>query len=137
VEAFSSEDYGTALSAGAIAYIPLKEREPNDTLGLYYANASKKFIGQYGPRFTAGAYGLAGIDVSGVDKAGAMLGYEQPLGKGVSFVADWFSGRNGFGYATPGLSFALPKAGLFNIGYSVGNYGKKNNGLFVYYGIVF
>jgi hypothetical protein len=65
-----------------------------------------------------------------------MLGYEQPLGWRISFVADWFSGKNGFGYVTPGISFTLPKAGLLNIGYSVGNSGRKNNGLFVYYGKV-
>jgi hypothetical protein len=52
-------------------------------------------------------------------------------------VADWFSGKNGFGSVTPGFSFSLPKNQLINIGYSVGNYGRKNNGLFVYYGVTF
>jgi hypothetical protein len=60
------------------------------------------------------------------------------LGKSpVSFVADWFSGKNGFGYATPGFSFSLPKNQVVNIGYSFGNYLRKNNGLFVYYGVTF
>ena len=66
-----------------------------------------------------------------------MIGYEQPLAKKVNFVADWFSGDNGFGYATPGFSFSLPKNSLFNAGYSFGNFGRKNNALFVYYGITF
>jgi hypothetical protein len=108
----------------------------NDSFGLFYANVSKKFKGKYGARITAGGYGIAGLD-SAPDKGGAMVGYEQPLSGKVSFVADWFSGDNLFGYVTPGFSFTLPKNGLFNIGYSIGNYGKKNNGLFVYYGITF
>jgi hypothetical protein len=132
----SLEKPGVAMSAGAIAYFPIKAPESSDTIGLFYGNVSKRFSGHYGPRFSVGAYGLAGIKSADADKAGAMLGYEQPLGWRISFVADWFSGRNGFGYVTPGLSFTLPKAGLLNIGYSVGNSGRKNNGLFVYYGKV-
>ncbi len=134
---YANEDKGTALTAGAIAFTPLKDRSVNDTFGFFYGNASKKFKGDYGPRFTVGGYGIGGLDISGVDKGGAMVGYEQPVAKRVSFVADWFSGRNGFGYVTPGFSFALPKNSLFNVGYSFGNYGHKNNALFVYYGITF
>jgi hypothetical protein len=134
---YGNEENGMAASVGAIAYTPLKDRSANDTFGLFYGNVSKKFNGDYGPRFTVGGYGLGGYDFPGLDKGGAIVGYEQPLAKKVSFVADWFSGRNGFGYVTPGFSFALPKNQLVNIGYSVGNYGRKNNGLFVYYGVTF
>ncbi|MFL6215694.1 MAG: hypothetical protein ACJ74J_17560 [Blastocatellia bacterium] len=133
---YANESPGVALSAGAIAFTPLKDREVNDSFGLFYANVSKKFKGRYGPRVTVGGYGLGGVDAD-VDKGGAMVGYEQPIASRASFVADWFSGKNGFGYVTPGFSFALPKNGLFNIGYSIGNYGRKNNGLFVYYGVTF
>ncbi|HJQ26460.1 MAG TPA: hypothetical protein VKA60_21275 [Blastocatellia bacterium] len=132
---YANESAGVALSAGAIAFTPLKDRDVNDSFGLFYANVSKKFKGRFGPRVTAGGYGLAGIDPE--DKGGAMLGYEQPLASRASFVADWFSGKNGFGYVTPGFSFALPKSGLLNVGYSIGNSGRKNNGLFVYYGVTF
>ena len=55
-----------------------------------------------------------------------MLGYEQPLGGPVSFVADWFSTKNSLGYFTPGISVALPHSGLLNIGYSIGNDSWKN-----------
>jgi hypothetical protein len=134
-QVLSSEGSGVAMTTGAIAYIPLRERAANDTCGLFYVNASKKFKGLYGPRLTAGAYGLGGISVDGMDKGGAILGYEQPVTKKVNFVGDWFSGKNGFGYVTPGLSITLPKSGLFNAGYSIGNFGRKNNGLFFYYGV--
>ncbi len=134
---WSSEEKGAAMTVGAIAYTPLKDRSLNDTFGFFYGNVSKKFKGDYGPRFTIGGYGIGGLDIDGVDKGGALIGYEQPLAKKVNFVADWFSGKNGFGYVTPGFSFSLPKNSLFNIGYSIGNQGRKNNGLFVYYGITF
>jgi hypothetical protein len=134
---YANEDSGMAMSAGAIAYTPLKDRSVNDSFGFFYGNISKKFKGDYGPRLTVGGYGLGGYDFAGLDKGGAIVGYEQPLAKRVSFVADWFSGKNGFGYATPGFSFALPKNQLINVGYSFGNYGRKNNALFVYYGVTF
>jgi hypothetical protein len=134
---YANEDKGVATTVGAIAFTPLKDRKTNDSFGLFYGNLSKKFKGDYGPRFTVGGYGLGGYDFAGLDKGGAIVGYEQPLAKKVSFVADWFSGKNGFGYVTPGFSFTLPKNGLFNIGYSIGNTGRKNNGLFVYYGVTF
>ena len=134
---YANEKSGTALTVGAIAYTPLRNRDDNDTFGFFYGNVSKKVKGDYGPRFTVGGYGLAGYDFDGLDKGGAMVGYEQPIAKKASFVADWFSGKNGFGYVTPGFSFALPKNSLLNIGYSIGNTGRKNNGLFLYYGITF
>lgn len=134
--AYGNDDIGVAVSLGAIAYTPLKNRDFNDSFGFFYGNVSKKFSGDYGPRLTFGGYGLASLD-SDADKGGVMIGYEQPIAKRVSFVADWFSGKNAFGYVTPGFSITLPRSQLINIGYSIGNYGRKNNALFVYYGITF
>jgi hypothetical protein len=54
------------------------------------------------------------------EQTGAILGYEQPLSGKVSFVADWFSGKNFWGYFTPGISVTLPHSGLLNIGYALG-----------------
>jgi hypothetical protein len=133
---YTNEKTSVASSVGAIAYTPLRKRDANDTFGLFYGNVSKKFKGNHGPRITVGGYGVAGLDAD-VDKGGAIVGYEQPIAGKVSFVADWFSGKNGFGYATPGFSFSLPKNQVVNIGYSVGNYLRKNNALFVYYGVTF
>ena len=71
------------------------------------------------------------------NEGGAIVGYEQPLHPKVSFVMDWFSGKNRFGYVTPGFSFAVTKTSSFYAGYSIGNFGRKNNALFLYYGITF
>ena len=55
----------------------------------------------------------------------------------LTFVMDWFSGKNRFGYVTPGFSFVVSKSSAFYAGYSIGNFGRKNNALFLYYGITF
>jgi hypothetical protein len=76
-------------------------------------------------------------------RAGAIVGYEQPIHPKVSIVADWFSGKNLVGYFTPGVSITLPKNGLLNVGYSIGNdsytdsNASKNRYFFAYYGVTF
>lgn len=134
---FQNGEKGMAATFGGIAYLPVANRQGVDSFGLIYSNFSKKIKATYGPRFTGGAYGLLGRDRGLGARAGAMLGYEQPLHPKVSFVTDWFSGKNRFGFVTPGLAFTLPKHSLVYAGYSIGNQGRKNNALFLYYGVTF
>ena len=134
---YSDEKSGVAISGGGLLYTPLVHRAGADTYGFVYSVVSKKVKSVYGPRFTGGGYGLPGLADGAGTKGGAIVGYEQPLAKRVTFVTDWFSGKNAFGYMTPGFSFTLPKNSLLNVGYSIGNHGPGNNALFVYYGITF
>ena len=134
---YANEENGVALSAGGLLYTPVAHRAGADTFGFVYAVASKKLKSDYGPRFTGGGYALPGLAAGAGQQGGVIMGYEQPLAKKVTFVTDWFSGKNAFGYVTPGVSFTLPKASLLNVGYSIGNRGPGNNALFVYYGITF
>jgi hypothetical protein len=134
---YNNEDKGLAATFGGIAYLPVANRTGIDSFGLVYSNISKKVKSTYGPRMTVGAYGLLGRADGLGDKAGAILGFEQPLHSRVSFVTDWLSGTNRFGYVTPGLAFTLPKNSILYTGYSIGNTGRKNNGIFLYYGITF
>ena len=134
---YNNEKNGVAVAAGGLLYTPIAHRAGADTYGFVYSVVSKKVKADYGPRFTGGAYGLPGLRDGLGTQGGAIVGYEQPLAKTVTFVADWFSGKNAFGYVTPGISITLPKSSLLNIGYSIGNQGRGNNALFVYYGITF
>ena len=134
---YANEKNGVQAAAGGILYTPIAHRAGVDTFGLLYTVVSKKWKGNYGPRLTGGGYGLAGRASGNGSEGGGIVGYEQPLHPKVSFVMDWFSGKNRFGYVTPGFSFAVTKASYFYAGYSVGNFGRKNNALFLYYGITF
>ena len=149
---YRDEKAGLALAVGGLWNTPLNNRDSQDSWGLLYGLLSKKIkAGDYGPRFHAGAYGIVSANQDGSrgsvsflgPRAGAILGYEQPAYKRLSVVADWFSGKNGIGYFTPGISITLPKSGLLNAGYSIGNdswahsNATKNRYLFVYYGVTF
>lgn len=141
---YANDDSGWAASAGMLGYMPINHRDGADSYGMIYGNVSKKIkTGNYGPRITVGPYGIVGAEESYYGtKMGAIVGYEQPLSSKVSFVADWFSGVSGFGYFTPGISIVMPKNGLLNIGYSLGNDsysdpGNNNRYFFAYYGITF
>lgn len=139
---FVDDDQGLAAAAGIIGYLP---NEDGDKFGQVYGNVSKKL--KSGTRLTGGVYAALSCDAcdGGANKAGAILGLEQPITPTVSFVADWLSGKNFWGYFTPGVSIALPHSALLNIGYSIGNNELmgdgdseyRNNALFVYYGITF
>jgi hypothetical protein len=145
---YNSENNGIALAAGGILNAPLNRREGQDTWGLLYGLFSKKVkTGNYGPRFHAGVYGVLSSDEDPVwterRHVGAVLGYEQPVSSKISIVADWFSGKNAVGYFTPGISITLPKNGLLNAGYSIGNDSWENSNatrnrlIMLYYGITF
>jgi len=145
-----NDDKGLAASAGVVGNIPMNNTDGQLSWAYVYGNFSKKVkSGDYGPRFTIGPYGVIAkqddpIKVGFVGtRGGVLLGYEQPLSGKISFVADWFSGKNSIGYFTPGISITLPHSSLFNAGYSFGNdswensNATKNRYVFVYYGIVF
>jgi hypothetical protein len=150
---YNNDDKGVAVAAGILWNTPLNQRDFQDSWGYVYTNISKKIkSGNYGPRFTAGPYGVLGANQDTANgptsfinqpRAGAIVGYEQPIHPKVSIVADWFSGKNLVGYFTPGVSITLPKSGLLNVGYSIGNDSyadnnfTKNRYFFAYYGVTF
>ena len=146
---FKNDDEGLAIVGGAVLHTPLNQRTGNDSWGFFYGNFSKKVkTGNYGPRISAGPYVVADknpvtFTSVGAHRAGAIVGYEQPVHPKVSIVADWYSGKNYYGYFTPGISISLPKSGLFNAGYSIGNdswansNATKNRYVFLYYGVTF
>jgi len=134
---YQNEQSGVAAAGGVMLYTPLTHRRGTDTFLMLYAVISKKVAGKFGPRLTGGGYALVGRNRGTGARSGVIAAYEQPLVPRVSFVMDWFSGRNRFGYVTPGFAFATTKRSLLYTGYSIGNQGRRNNALFTYYGITF
>lgn len=134
---YTNETKGTAIAVGCILYTPITHRNRSRTLGQCYSVASKRFPGNFGPRFTGGGYALLHASDDERTKGGAIVGYEQPLSKKITFLVDWFSGDNRFGYVSPGLSFVTSKKSALTAGYTIANHGSGKNALFAYYGFQF
>jgi hypothetical protein len=134
---YSNEETGTALAVGCILYAPITHRAGTNTLGQCYSTFSKQMRGRFGPRFTGGGYALLHANENERTKAGAILGYQQPLVKKVSLIVDWTSGDNRLGYVSSGLSFTTSANSSLTTGYTVANHGRGKNALFAYYGIQF
>jgi hypothetical protein len=131
---YDNEEKGVAASVGCIFLVPITNRVGSDTFAQCYTVASKQFSGNYGPRFTGGVYRLMGAGDDEETKAGAIVGWEQPLSKKVGFTVDWSSGVNRFGYLSPGFYVLTPRNGSISAGYAIANKGHQNNALFIYYG---
>lgn len=134
---YRNEKMGVALATGVVISTPITRRSLGSTTAQIYVVGSKTFTGSYGPRVTFGGYRLVGSFEEGTDKSGIILGYEQPITSKISFVTDWSSGNNDYGYVVAGAGIALsPKSALY-AGYNFGNQGRGNNSLGVFYGYSF
>ena len=137
VQLYHDESKGTAVAAGAVVFVPVTQRATNTTRAMVYSVASKSVKGDYGPRLTAGAYALVGSFADGTTRKGLLLGYEQPVHKKVSLVLDWSTGNNDYGYVVAGAGITLSPKSVLYVGYNLGNQGRGNNALGVYYGLSF
>jgi hypothetical protein len=133
----NDEGRGIAAAVGGVMFIPISHRAAGNTRGMIYGTVSKQFKGTVSPRFTSGAYSFVGRVEDGETRAGLLLGYEQPLNRKISFVADWYSGRNSFGYAAAGFGVPLPKNNSLYFGYNFGNAGRGNNYFSLFYAHTF
>ena len=118
-------------------FLPLTHRDETGTAGMFYAVVAKKVNKEFGPRITAGAYGLVGRREATKSKAGPLVGYEQPLSRRLTLLADWYGGQNQMGYAAVGMGLVLTKNSALYASYNFGNEGRGNNWLGIYYGITF
>lgn len=133
---FYHDESGFGAAVGGILFVPLKNRATTNVKAMLYTTISKQFKTD-GPRVTTGAYTFVGRMEEGETRGGVLLGYEQPLNRKLTFVADWYSGNNDFGYAAAGLGLTLPKDSYLYAGYSFGNQGRGNNWLGIYLGRTF
>jgi len=134
---YDKEKYGIAISAGGQFFVPLNKSAGKRAFGMFYSNASK-IIKQTGEtRVTGGFYTVAGAGRDFGTKNGALVGIEQPIKGKLSFAADWYSGKNRFGYSAAGFSYAVTNKQILYIGYNFGNNGRANNALLVFYGFTY
>jgi len=134
---FEHQETDVAAATGVLFFIPVTQRSSSTSRAQIYAVVSKSFKGDLGPRFTVGGYGLIGSVEEGTTKHGVLLGYEQPISKKLTLLADWSSGNNDFGYLGGGFGITLPRNSVLYVGYNVGNQGRGNNSIGVFYGLSF
>lgn len=134
---YTNEKYGIAASTGAMVFVPLDRSAGTRTFGLIYSNVSKIVKRARGARLTGGFYTFVGAPRDVGTKTGAIVGAEQPVTRRLSFVADWYSGRNRFGYSAAGFNFAVTKRQFLFAGYNFGNAGRGNNYFSIFYGVTF
>jgi hypothetical protein len=130
---YNSKDKSLSAAVGGILFAPVG-RGGDDTVGMLYASATKTVEAMNGAQLTGGGYGLVGRNGEGGSRAGALVGYFQPVTRKLCFMADWNSGRNRFGYGAAGFGLDVSKKGTLYSGYYFGNEGRANNFFGVYYG---
>lgn len=135
--AYKSEKRGFALSGGAWLFVPLNKPAGRRTYGMVYANASKIFKKLKGMRLTGGAYHMIKPERNFGSRKGYFFGYEQPIRRKLSFLADWYTGKNRLGYAAAGLGYAINSRTAIYAGYNWGNSGRGNNAFSFYYSYTF
>lgn len=115
---YQGKDNGVAIVVGDNIFVPVRNRG-YDAGNYVYAEVSKTF--KSGTRITAGGYDFTPNVVAPANRAGGQFGFEQPINKKVSIAADWFTGKHGAGYFTPGLVFKIGPKITGYAGYSIGN----------------
>lgn len=133
---YEKEKYGITAAGGAIGFVPVAKRAGTDAFVMVYTNVRKSVEKFNGASFTVGGYALLARNKDFGSRKGWNFVYDQPLTKKVSFSAQWTTGKNRFGYFTPGFSIEMPKNSSLFIGYSIGNYDYDNHGPYISYGIV-
>ena len=124
-------------TAGAIVFVPLNKQTGNRPATLFYSNVSKGFNFARGIRFTGGVYKVLNVERNFGTKTGAIVGIEKTITRKLTFVTDWYSGKNRLGYSAAGLGYALTKKQFITAGYNFGNSGRANNAFSAFYGFTF
>ena len=131
---YENETNGLAFSTGAVGYLPVTKNLHLKSSVSIYAVASKSFGSEWTPRLTGGAYQLLGPNADNSGTKGFLIGIEQPILRRLTFIADWNTAKNRFGYAAAGFGLNITKRSSLYSAYYFGNIGRGNNSLGVYYG---
>jgi len=120
-----------SLTAGAHVQFFLRGTADGSPSGHAYAHTAWTPVD--GTRVTAGLwYASSGYAYTGVTK-GVLAGFEQHLSPTLVFQADWYSGRNGLGYFTPGFALTLGEWVIYT-GFSLKNSDSHENAALIEFG---
>jgi hypothetical protein len=123
-----------SLTAGVHGLFFLRGSTDGSPSAHVYGHAA--FTPADGTRITGGVwYASSGYADIGVTK-GVLAGFEQHLSPTLIFQADWFSGRNGLGYFTPGFALTLGDWVIY-AGFSIKNGDSHENAALIEFGRYF
>lgn len=137
IKTYSNEKHQFEMATGGIVSIPLNRVTDARSFGLFYSNASKIINKTGGTRLTGGIYSIVGGSRDFGTRFGAIVGIEQPIKGKLSFLADWYSGKNQFGYSAAGLNYSFTKRQYFSAAYNFSNTNGSSNAVSAFYGITF
>jgi len=127
---YDGGDNGWAFLAGDNLFIPVQNKTFD--VGTWSYAEFVKSLKSTKTRFTFGGYYFSRDVVAPAQRGGAQLAVEQTAGKYVTFAADWFSGKHGAGYLTPGAFVKLSPKVTWYLAYEIGNTGVSHgNHLFL------
>jgi hypothetical protein len=116
---YDGGDNGWAIVLGDNLYFPVRNKPYN--AGTYaYAMTQKTFKTK--TRLGFGSYFFSkNVVAANANRGGGQFTVEQALNKKVTLAADWFTGRHGAGYFTPGVVFKVGPKITGYASYSIGN----------------
>ncbi len=111
---------GWSFFTGDDVFFPVRKRSYSAG-NYFYAEFAKIFRGK--TRIGFGGYDFSKNVVSPVQRAGGQFTIEQPVNQRVTLAAEWTTGNNDAGYASPGVIVkATSKLTLYGC-YQIGNAG--------------
>jgi hypothetical protein len=113
-----------ALTVGAHGLFFLRGSQDGDPAGQFYAHASYSF--PTNTRVTAGGWVATNGYAAASDRRGGLFALEQKLNDHLTLAGDWFTGKNGIGYLSPGIVSAWGKWTIY-AAYTLKNGDSKGN----------
>lgn len=123
-----------ALTVGAHGLFFLRGSQDGDPAGHFYAHASYSF--PTNTRVTAGGWVATNGYAAANDTRGGLFALEQKVNDHLTLAADWFTGKNGIGYLSPGIVSAWGKWTIY-AAYTLKNGDSKGNAALLELGFLF
>jgi hypothetical protein len=117
---YDDGDNGWAFLVGDNLFIPVQNKS-YDAGTWTYAEFVKAFKTK--TRITAGGYYASAHVFAAAQRGGGQFAIEQTVNNTLTVAADWFTGKHGAGYLTPGMVLKLTPKLTWYLTYQIGNSG--------------
>lgn len=116
---YDGGDNGWAMVVGDNLYFPVRNKGYN--AGTYAYTMVQKAFNQSTRVGFGGYFFSKNVVAANANRSGGQFTIEQPINKRVTLAADWFTGKHGAGYFSPGVIFKVGPKVTGYASYSIGN----------------